>query len=152
MMEVFRAAGSAFEATENDTDDSPCPSPEASVIHAASALAVHWHSRLVAMRTVPDPPAGGKDAFSELIVTAHLTADGPVVVSRSEEEPQAAATSASAASAERIAASRTSARVRSHRANQGTAAIQASQGATKIIAAVAVTRGACFVLELALRQ
>jgi hypothetical protein len=83
---------------ENRTDPSPCPSVgEPIVNHGVSVLAAHWQSRLVVMRSDPEPPAAPTDGLSLVTCKAHLV-DGALMVSVCEEDPQADATSAATTS------------------------------------------------------
>ena len=60
-----RGVGSALLATVKFTDPSPCPSAGfATLTHPASLRTDHAHSRLVTIRTAPDPPAGGNEDVS----------------------------------------------------------------------------------------
>ena len=99
-----RDTASLLAATENRTEPSPCPAAGcASVTHAVSVCAAHWQSRLVPMRTVPEPPPAGNDGASAVAWRVHLLDDGLVRVSVFEEDPQAEATSAAATTVANIA-------------------------------------------------
>lgn len=79
---------------ENRTDPSPWPSDgEPIVNHGASVFAAHGQSRLVLIRSEPEPPAAGTDGLSVVTCKAHFV-DGEVIVSVCEEDPQADTTSA----------------------------------------------------------
>src|SRR3954464_13945086 len=86
---LARATGSAFAATVNCTEPSPCPlAGEASDTHAASLFADHVHSRVVSTRIVPVPPSGLNETCSDVACTWHFGSDGRVMFV-SEVEPQA---------------------------------------------------------------
>src|SRR3954452_6291672 len=102
-MAAVRDAGSPLAPTENRTDPSPCPSTGCAIVtHPASAFAVHWQSRFVAIRSDPEPPAAGNDRLSAVACNAHLVGDGEVRVSVSEEETQADARRAARTSVDAV--------------------------------------------------
>src|SRR4051794_1498748 len=85
---LARGAGSAFDATVNETEPSPWPlAGDPSDTHGASLFADHEHSRVVSTRIVPVPPSGLNDTCSEAACTWHFGCDGPVTLV-SEVEPQ----------------------------------------------------------------
>ena len=86
---LARGTGSAFAATVNWTEPSPCPLVgDASDTQAASLFADHVHSRVVSTRIVPVPPSGLNETCSEAACTWHFGCDGPVMFV-SDVEPQA---------------------------------------------------------------
>ena len=100
----LRTPGSPFVATLKEMLASPCPVAEPpSCIQPLAAAALHWHSRLVEMVSVPLPPAAENDVGVAAAETAHFTVEGDVTfwVEDSHAPAQAAATYTNKASTTR---------------------------------------------------
>jgi hypothetical protein len=78
-----------LRAAANSTIPSPWPfCPDLTVSHAVSAEAVHVHSLVAAIETVPVPPAAGIIPFADVRVKLQRTSgEGAVEVVADEPQP-----------------------------------------------------------------
>jgi len=96
---AVRGEGSPFGLALNATVPGPCPDVPAVILsHPPSVLAVHWHSRSVAIAIDPVPPPAGRVEGFAVVVTPHFAVvEGAVVVVAVDAQPPWASTAAKSA-------------------------------------------------------